>query len=127
MSSKRAGFSLGSLLMSMIVIGLLVMATMYGKDMFAGGKSSRPDGRGKTIYGASKAKAEDEVCRSNLNQVRQGIELAHTQDMDSKYPSSIEETRLGSNFYSCPMGHEPYAYDPLSGRVSCPHPGHQTF
>jgi hypothetical protein len=67
------------------------------------------------------------VCRSNLNQLRQGIVAYQSQDPDGGFPRTLEETRLGSTFYFCPMGKEPYVYDPTSGRVFCPHPGHQRF
>jgi hypothetical protein len=95
--------------------------------MFSGGQSSREDGLGKTTYGAAKLEAQDTVCQSNLGQVRTALELAKQQDEDAKPPANLDDTRLGSTFYECPIGHEKYVYDATTGRVSCPHPGHQNY
>lgn len=124
----RKGFSLGGLLVGLVLIGMLAAALYYGQGAFGGPKAApRADGRGTTVLGAAKARAEDEVCRSNLNQVRQAIAVFQTQDPDGAFPRNLEETRLGSSFYSCPIGNEPYVYDPSSGRVVCSHPGHHIF
>ena len=113
-------------LIAVVIMLVLAVALMYGSGMF-GGKpvSSRKDGLGTTIPGAVKYKAKDEVCRSNLGQVRQSLQIAWTTD--ESYPETIDGTRLGSTFYSCPLGNEPYLYDPQNGTVFCPHPGHEKF
>ncbi|MCH7904862.1 MAG: hypothetical protein IH944_09885 [Armatimonadetes bacterium] len=91
-----------------------------------GGKSDRADGEGKTLVGKSLLAGKDTKCRSNISQVRMSIEIARDPSTDQA-PSSLAETRLGADFYSCAVGGETYEYDPATGDVSCPHPGHDKY
>ena len=75
--------------------------------------------------GLVKAQAEDTVCRSNLNQIRMAIQMRRTTE--DQPPASLEETKLGENFYKCPLGGERYQYDPSTGNVFCPHLGHEKY
>jgi competence protein ComGC len=114
-----------TLVASLIVIAIIAILAVV---LFRGtgeNNKARPDGRGTTLPGLVKAQAEDEVCKSNLKQVRMAVEMRHTTD--DAFPASLEETRLGANYYRCPMGKEPYSYDPSSGQVECPHPGHESY
>jgi hypothetical protein len=124
--NKRAGTSLISVIASVAIIAVLAVVLLMGSGALRGEPASnRADGLGKTIPGAAKAAAQDTECRSNLGQVRQAIQLRLTLDEDP--PQSLEETRLGSNFYRCPLGKEPYEYNPQTAQVKCPHPGHEKF
>lgn len=87
----------------------------------------RKDGHGITVPGKVMFAAKDEVCKSNLDQVRQGIALVHNTSPDSEYPATIEDTRLGQSLYACPIGKEKYEYDPAKGTVKCPHKGHENY
>ncbi len=102
----------------LVIIGILTAVYF----LRSGGVSSRPDGRGTTLPGAVMAEAKDLVCKNRLDQIRQAIQLARTTD--DANPRSLEETRLGTSFYQCPLGSERYRYDPTVGKVECPHPGH---
>jgi len=128
MTRRERGHTLIGLLAAMAIIAVLGVSLFYGSGAFqAGGpKSPRKDGKGTTIPGLVKAKAQDGACQSNLNQVRLGIQVAETSGEDSR-PQSLQELRLGSTFLSCPLGKEPYQYDPSTGKVQCPHPGHEKF
>ena len=121
---KRA-FTLVSMIATIAIIAIL--AVVYIGWNGNGGVSPRKDGHGTTMPGLVKAKAQDEVCKSNLSQVRSALVIAQTSDPDGAYPATLEETRIGKDFYSCPMGHEPYNYDPKTGQVHCVHPGHEKF
>lgn len=124
---NRRGDTLVGLLAAMAIIAVLSVGAFYGSGMLNGGnKSARKDGKGKTIPGLAKLKAEDTVCQSNLGQLRAGIQIAMTNAEDTP-PQTLEETRLGAQFYSCPLGKERYTYDPTTGQVSCPHPGHEKY
>lgn len=122
---QTSGFSLIEILVVMIIIAILAAAFTTGGFGLAS-KSSRPDGQGKTIVGRSRLAAKDVECRSNLGQVRQAIIIARTSN-DDQPPANLTDTRLPREFYQCPVGGEPYQYDPNSGDVRCPHPGHEKY
>ncbi|HVL39864.1 MAG TPA: prepilin-type N-terminal cleavage/methylation domain-containing protein [Fimbriimonadaceae bacterium] len=118
------GFTLISTLVTIALI--LVLVVVYTTGGFGGRSgSTRADGKGTTVPGAARMKAFDTQCKSNLGQVRQSLQLAAT--LDEPYPATLQETRLGDGFYHCPIGKEPYQYDPSTGRVACPHPGHEKY
>jgi hypothetical protein len=101
---------------------MVVMMQGYG----TGSTTQRADGLGKTTYGGAIMTAKDQACASNLQQVRQGLEAAKLSNGDSN-PSDIKDAGIGDSFYVCPVGGEPYVYDPSTGQVHCPHPGHEKF
>lgn len=118
------------LLVTGVIVLLLVLAVVMGPSIFgkAGGEAppEREDGLGETIVGRSMLEAKDTKCQSNLGQVRSAIQI-NTDPVDEVRPADLASLRLGSDFEKCPIGQEPYRYDPSSGEVSCPHPGHEKF
>lgn len=119
---KQRGFTLIATLITVAIICVLMVVMMQG---YGGPVSNRADGMGKTIPGAAKLTAEDEVCKNNLGQVRQGLAIANLGA--DGHPESIQDAHIGEQFYSCPVGHEPYQYNPKTGEVHCVHPGHESF
>ena len=115
---------LGTLITVAIICILLVvfMKGGCGNDL----SSTRADGKGKTIVGLVKADAQDDVCRENLKQVREMISMAET-DNDDKPPASLTDVKIPDSMLHCPIGHEAYIYDPATGTVKCPHPGHSKY
>lgn len=120
-SKLHRGQTLVASLIVLAIIAILAVVALRGN--FGEGKSPRKDGLGITAPGLVRAMAIDTKCQSNLGQVRMAIGLKQTTD--DEFPASIEETRLGSSFYKCPLGKEPYKYDPSTGTVTCPHLGHE--
>lgn len=121
---KRKAFSLIEILVVVAIMGILAVAFTTG---MRGGASSRPDGKGTTIPGAVMMRAKDEACRSNLSQIRQMIYVQTTGGEDG-YPDNISGLRgLPKDFNLCPIGKEPFTYDPATGEVHCPHPGHEKY
>ena len=120
---RARGFTIISTLVTMAIILILVVVYTTGGSRVGG--SSRPDGKGRTVLGASRMKAFDTQCKSNIGQVRQSLQLTST--VDDQLPATLEETRLGQSFYQCPIGKERYEYDPATGQVRCPHPGHEKY
>jgi type II secretory pathway pseudopilin PulG len=126
---RQQGWTLVATMVVLVIMCLLAVALFKGGSMF-GAKSTTParkDGHGTTVLGAAEWAAKDTVCRSNISQVRQALQIAESNDADDKYPATLQETHLPKEFYSCPVGHEPYAYDPATGEVHCVHPGHEKY
>lgn len=127
---KQRGSAMVGTMITIVLILVLVVVFMKGgcggNLLSANGGSSRPDGRGKTIPGLVKADAQDDVCRENLNQIRQMIQVKEA-DADDKPPASIAELGMPDSTTHCPIGHEAYIYDPQTGNVKCPHPGHAKY
>ena len=111
---------------SLIVIAIiLVCVVIFMKGTGDSKPLMKADGRGKTALGNAKATAEDEVCRSNLSQARQLLQVARTTDEEIKY-TNVADIPGAKSVSSCPVGHEPYAIDE-TGTIHCPHPGHEKF
>jgi len=126
----RRANSLVGLLVVVATLALLMVAFMRGNNMFgaAGTGSPRADGKGTTIPGLAMARSHDIECRSNLSQMRMKVGMVHDEDPDGgKWPATLQETNLGSDFYKCPLGGEPYKYDPGTGELKCVHPGHEKY
>ena len=126
---KLAGNTLVATMVTIVIIMILAVVFVKGGSVFgmAGEKpaKARPDGHGTTVLGAVRSEAKDAVCQSNITQLRTAITIA--QQSNETFPAQLEETKLGNDFYSCPIGHERYIYDPATGKVSCPHPGHEKY
>jgi hypothetical protein len=124
----RRANSLVGMLVVLVIMAILAVVFLKGGNVFGGAAgSSRKDGKGTTIPGAALAKAEDTVCKSNLGQVRMLLGMRHDEEPDGNWPTTLEETKAGAGFYNCPLGKEPYKYDPATGNVKCPHPGHERY
>jgi hypothetical protein len=124
--TRIAGNTLAASLITVAIILVLVVLMIKGPGMFglqAG--SPRPDHKGTTVLGQVRYAAEDTVCQSDLAQLRQSIQIY--QQTNDKYPDTLQDTKLGAEFYQCPLGHEPYQYDPQTGQVRCVHPGHERY
>ncbi len=122
--NKRSGQTLVATLIVIVIMAMLAVVLMNGS--LGPGKSARKDGLGTTIPGAAKLAARDDQCRSNLGQLRSAIMIARS-NADDEPPASLDETRIGKDFYQCPIGKEAYVYDPKTGEVHCPHPGHEKY
>ena len=123
---RQRGQTLVATLIVIAIMGILAVALLKPWAVGGTAKPARADGKGNTVPGLVKLKAEDEVCRSNLGQVRLGIQVAQSSGEDAA-PQSISDLKLPREFSYCPLGKEPYAYDPSTGTVHCVHPGHEKY
>jgi hypothetical protein len=123
---RQKGQTLVATLIVIAIMGILAVAMLKPWAVGGTSKPARADGKGNTVPGLVKLKAEDEVCRSNLGQVRLMIQTQ--MGGEDTPPTSLTELRgLPKEFLYCPIGKEPYAYDPTTGTVRCVHPGHEKY
>jgi len=120
-SFRRAARAL-SLVEILVVLVILVIAAAIVLPRYLGG--TMPDG--KKIRAPINL-AKDTACRTNLNTVRQGIATLQAGDPEGQPAPGLAELRLGSEVTRCPVGGEEYLYDPQTGQVRCPHPGHDNY
>ncbi|HWA83537.1 MAG TPA: type II secretion system protein [Fimbriimonadaceae bacterium] len=125
----KRGNSLVGLLVVIAIIAILAVVFMRGNNtlMAPGTGSPRADGKGTTVPGLIMAKAKDDVCIEHLRDLRMALSLAHDTDGDEKWPATLQDTKQGAEFYKCPIGGEPYKYNPETGEVKCVHPGHEKY
>jgi hypothetical protein len=125
--NRIRGNTLAGMLVTIAIMALLAVVLFKGSGAF-GAKTGpgRKDGRGTTVMGQAELAAKDEVCRSNLMQVREALMIVQSSN-DEKFPDDIKDTKLPPEFYKCPLGKEKYVYDPATGKVYCPHPGHEKY
>ena len=116
----RRAFSLVELLVVCVIIVALSAITMsvyMGHGKGPNGKAHSPMER-----------AHDVECSSNLSQLRSAIIIEQTNDENGKFPASLQQLKgLPKNFILCPVGKEPFQYDPATGQVHCVHPGHEKY
>jgi hypothetical protein len=115
--------TLVGLLLVVAIIAILAVVMMSGG--FGPAKSTRKDNLGHTTLGSTKLDALDDVCRMQLGQVRQAIQIHQTSD--DQFPASLNELGLGKEQIECPIDHKQYDYDPSTGTVKCKHPGHENY
>lgn len=118
---RAGGNTLVGLLAVIVIIAILAVVALTGG--FGDRKSTRKDGLGTTVPGAARAQALDASCSSNLKQIRAKIQM----DMatEDQAPASLQDLGLPAEMLRCPIGKEPYEYDPATGQVRCKHPGHE--
>lgn len=127
---RRSGWTLVATLITITIMLILAAALFMGSGAFGGSTkiSARKDGKGTTVMGAVRYDAQDSVCLQNLGTVRQAIQVQQAQDPDSHFPATLEELKLPKEVTVCDVApHEPYQYDPATGQVHCPHPGHEKY
>lgn len=124
---RHRGSSLVGTLVAVALLLVLVLFFVFRGYGLAGTSQERPDKVGETIVGRSRAAAKDVVCRSNLSQVRQAIQVYMSASGDEEKPPDLGSLRLPSEVLADPIGKEPYVYDPSTATVRCVHPGHERY
>lgn len=119
-----------------VIVLLLVIVFFYGgfgnqgSTKVLGGEKLTPraDNNGLTVPGMVRYKALDDVCRNNLSQIRSSMAVGAATSPDEPHPASLADLHLPAEMLYCPIQpHEPYNYDPATGKVRCLHPGHGKY
>ena len=115
-SRFRRGFSLVEIL---VVVAILAVLAAFLMPRYL--SSSKTPG-GKTVASPMQ-RAHGVECTNNLSQIRQAYQIAAGADEENR-PKSLAELRLPASMLVCPVGGEPYQFNPANGQVRCVHPGH---
>jgi hypothetical protein len=103
----------------LVILGALVAVWFFVLPSRKAGKTP-PAGPPQ----AALARAHDVECRNNLQQIRAALQMAQAEGNN---PPDLASLNLGEGLLKCPVGGEPYRYDPQTAQVSCPHAGHEKF
>ncbi len=114
--SVRWGQTLVALLVVIVIIVILALVFLQGGKLLGGGQQ-------KSLPGQAMDKGKEVVCINNLQQIRAAIQMRVTTE-ETK-PANLAELKLSAEMLKCAVGGEPYVYNPQTGEVRCPHPGHQ--
>jgi hypothetical protein len=127
---RRGQASLVGLLIVMVIIMILVWWVWLrpsggGTAVGLGGSGSQPrfPGEAQTVLGQALQKGESAECVQNLRQLRLQIEME--KQSTGEYPPALD--RKWGISLTCPVSNLPYKYDPRTGRVWDPTPGHEAY
>ena len=119
----KASTAAGQTLIGMVLVVLILLAV--GAYFLWGRTSEKPPSSDpSTIPKAALDRAQGVDCASHLQQLRAALQMAQ---MEGAQPPDLASLNLGPDFLKCPVGGEPYRYDPRTGQVNCPHPGHNRY
>lgn len=122
---NRRGSSLIGILVAAVVLIVLFFVVLGMNPFGKGHEPTRADKKDTNVIAGSFARGNDAVCINNLRSCRQAIEVA--KGAEGKPPASLDEMREVKSISKCPIGGEEYVYDPSTGVIRCPHPGHQKY
>jgi hypothetical protein len=109
-------------LVSIAILAALLMVWLYYGTGSSGTNSETPP---VSRVGEVRQAAESVECRNNLSQIRAAIQMRTTTE--ETYPASLQELGLPATMLSCPVSGQAYQYDPNTGQVRCPTPGHMSY
>lgn len=113
-----SGFALIEIIVVLALL-LIVAGAYYGLSQ-KGGKNT-PE---KSIPAKALEKAHSVECQSNLQQIRQMIQMEAATG--EGLPARIDQG-VTASISRCPVSGQPYNYDPQTGRVWCSTPGHERY
>jgi type II secretory pathway pseudopilin PulG len=127
--ASEAGFwALIELLVVLVIVVLVLYfylgGTKQSADLLAGSGGRSGAGGARSTPGVALEQAEGVACRNNLQNLR--VAIAAYQAQYGGFPPDLEGLQAGVSL-TCPVGGEPYQYDPATGKVHCTHARHEAF
>ncbi len=125
---RRAGF--WALIELVVVAVIVALALIYYLNVTKqqtgalGVANPATGGEATSTPGVALQRAKGVACENNLQQVRSAI--ATYQAQNGGFPPDLQSLQVGVPL-TCPVGGEPYQYDPNTGQVHCTHPGHESY
>ena len=114
---EQRGQTLVATMIVLVIIMILAVVFFKSGVPDKGAPGSRKDNLGTTMPGLVKLAAKDDVCLQNLGSIRDSIQIFRSSNGDEGYPEKLEDTKLSRDFLRCPIGKEPYVYEPATGKV----------
>jgi type II secretory pathway pseudopilin PulG len=121
---RQRGQTLAASLVVIAIIAICAVILIKGTPDTA--PKAKADGRGKTVLGNARASAQDEVCKSNLSQARQLLQVAKATDEETVF-TKVSDIPGSGSVSKCYVGKEDYTYDAATGEIKCPHLGHEKY
>ena len=125
---SRRGQSLIGML-AVLVIGVLIFVFAYGKSKNTP-PPTRPGGPSTTLGQALESGSEVD-CKNNLSQIRLAINMRKTAEPEEgASPATLQELSrdgISPSMLQCSVTRQAYRYDPTTGSVACPTPGHDRY
>ena len=118
MFNRRRAFTLIEILVVIVIIAIMITIVT---GMLTGRTKSGEKGKSPV------QRAQGTVCLSNLNQMRQSISILKMGDENEANPQSLADLKFPAEVLTCPDGKQGYLYDPTTGQVRCPTPGHERY
>jgi hypothetical protein len=121
----RRAFSLVEIMV--VVVILMIVAAVLLPRYLRGGNTTA----GKAIQGPQTPiqRAHEVDCLNFRNQIRQAWQMAAgAGGEEGEKPRSLADLKrygISDEMTRCPVGHEPYLFNPETGEVKCQHPGHR--
>lgn len=124
----QKGSILVVLLLGAVIVLLLAWFFLFRGKTHKAAESPFLPSSPPTTPGLAQQQARGVECRSNLNQIRQAIQMYLTSE--ESFPpnlSALSSYGVTPSLRQCPVSGYPYQYDPRTGKVWCMTPGHQGF
>ncbi|MGQ9525365.1 MAG: hypothetical protein ACUVTZ_11080 [Armatimonadota bacterium] len=110
------------------ILAFVIAAVMWGHKQKPQQDKTNAPANAQTIPGQAVERGHEVECMSNLRSIRQAIEMHKvTEETPPPNLAALSSAGIGPQQLRCPVSGAPYQYDPSSGRVWCPTPGHEGF
>ncbi len=120
---EQRGFALVEIMIVLVLLALLAGGYFALRGPGESEVEPRFAGEATTLPGRALQKGESVECMNNLSQLRQMLQMA-TIDTGT-YPPALDPN--WGVALKCPVSGYGYQYDPRTGRIYCPTPGHEKF